>query len=140
MSRRWHRAAAVPVVTALLIAGCGSRPASQARPAAVPPPQLATAVTTAAGTSWAIVVMGGSSSQHDDFWQLFARPAGAAKWRQVTPAGVADNGGLVAGVTGTGTLVAGFRPSQELSFSPLAATADSGAILVGGQPRQSGPR
>ena len=133
MSRRWHRAAAVPAVTALLIAGCGSRPASQpARPAAVSPPQLATAITTAAGTSWAIVVMGGSSSQNDDFWQLFARPAGAAKWRQVTPSGVADNGGLVAGVTGAGALVAGFRPSQDLSFSPLAATADSGASWSAG--------
>ena len=139
MSSRWHRAAAVPAVTALLIAGCGSRPASQpARPAAVSPPQLATAITTAAGTSWAIVVMGGSSSQHDDFWQLFARPAGAAKWRQVTPAGVADNGGLVAGVTGAGALVAGFRPSQDLSFSPLAATADSGVSWSAGNPVNPG--
>jgi hypothetical protein len=133
MSSRRRRAAAVSAVTALLIAGCGSRPASQpARPAAASPPQLATAITTAAGTSWAIVVMGGSSSQHDDFWQLFARPAGAVKWRQATPTGVADNGGLVAGVTGAGTLVAGFRPSQDLSFSPLAATADSGASWSAG--------
>ena len=139
MSSRWHRAAAVPVLTALLIAGCGSRPASQpARPAAVPPPQLATAITTAAGTSWAIVVMGGSSSRHDNFWQLFARPAGAPKWRQVTPTGVADNGGLVGGVTGAGALVAGFRPSQDLSFSPLAATADSGASWSAGSPVSPG--
>lgn len=129
MSGRWLRAAAVPAAAALLIAGCGSKPASAPqRPAAVPPPpQLNAATTTAAGTSWAIVVMGGSTAQNEDFWQLFARPAGAVKWRQVTPTGVADNGGLVAGVTGPGSLVAGFRPSQDLSFSPLAATADSGA-------------
>ena len=139
MSRRWHRAAAAPAVAALLIAGCGSRPASQpARPAAASPPQLAAAITTATGTSWAIVVMGGSNSQHDDFWQLFARPAGAAKWREVTPTGVADNGGLVAGVTGPGSLVAGFRPSQDLSFSPLAATTDSGASWSAGNPVNPG--
>ena len=82
--------------------------------------------------------MGGSSSRHDDFWQLFARPAGAAKWRQATPTGVADNGGLVAGITGAGALVAGFRPSQDLSFSPLAATADSGASWSAGSPVNPG--
>jgi hypothetical protein len=140
VSRRWFRAAAVPAAAALLIAGCGSKPASapELAASAAAPPQLAAAITTAAGTSWAIVVMGGSSSQHADFWQLFARPAGAATWRQVTPAGVADNGGLVAGVTGPGSLVAGFRPSQDLSFSPLAATADSGATWSVGGPVNPG--
>ncbi len=139
MSRRWHRTAAAPVLTALLIAGCGSRPASQpARPAAASPPQLAAAITTATGTSWAIVVMGGASAEHNDFWQLFARPASAAKWREVTPTGVADNGGLVAGVTGAGSLVAGFRPSQDLSFSPLAVTTDSGTTWSAGGPLNPG--
>jgi hypothetical protein len=139
MSRRWHRAAAVPAIAAVLIAGCGSRPVSEpGRPAAVAPPQLATVITNAAGTSWAIVVMGGSSAEHDDFWQLFTRPAGAASWRQVTPAGVADNGGLVAAVTGARSLVAGFRPSQDLLFSPLAMTTDRGATWSPGSPVNPG--
>ncbi len=139
MSSRWYRAAAVPAIAAVLIAGCGSRPASEpGRPAAVSPPQLATVITNAAGTSWAIVVMGGSSAEHDDFWQLFTRPAGATTWRQVTPAGVADNGGLVAAVTGARSLVAGFRPSQDLLFSPLAMTADSGATWSPGAPVNPG--
>ena len=139
MSSRWYRAAAVPAIAARADRGLRQQAGQPAGPpAAVPPPQLATAITTAAGTSWAIVVMGGSSAQHDDFWQLFARPAGATKWRQVTPAGVADNGGLVAGVTGAGSLVAGFRPSQDLSFSPLAATADSGASWSAGGPVNPG--
>jgi hypothetical protein len=133
VSSRWWRACAVPAVTGLLIAGCGSVAAGRPpRAAPAAPPQLAASVTTATGTSWAIVVMGGASSQHDDFWQLFTRPAGSAKWRQVTPAGVADNGGLVAGVTGPASLVTGFRPSQDLSFSPLAATADGGATWSAG--------
>jgi hypothetical protein len=38
---------------------------------------------------------------------------------------VADNGGLVA-VGGNGSLVVGFRPSQELAYSPLATSTDAG--------------
>ena len=51
---------------------------------------------------------------------------GNLAWRLATPAGVANNGGLEAAGTG-GSLVAGFRPSQDLTFSPLAATSDDGA-------------
>ncbi len=43
----------------------------------------------------------------------------------VTPEGVADNGGLVA-AGGNGALVVGFRPSQELAYSPLATSTDAG--------------
>ena len=123
------RAATVPAVAALLIAGCGSVAAGKppSVPAAAPLPQLATAVTAAAGASWAIVVMGGASAQENDFWELFSRPAGTPKWRLATPVGVADNGGIVAAVTGLNSLVTGFRPSQDLLFSPLASTADGGA-------------
>jgi hypothetical protein len=38
---------------------------------------------------------------------------------------VADNGGLVA-AGGNGSLVVGFRPSQELAYSPLATSTDAG--------------
>jgi len=108
-----------------LMAGCGSQRADVTSPAppAVTAP-LSTSLVTAQGT-WAIAVMGGSAASHNDFWQLFVRPAGASRWSLVTPQGVADNGGLVA--TGaTTSLTVGFRPSQSLAFSPLATSTDAG--------------
>jgi hypothetical protein len=111
------------------LAGCGSAPAAgpsvPAVPAAAPP--LQTSFADGTGTSWAVVEMGGSAAQEENFWEMFARPAGAAAWRLVTPAGVADNGGLVAASAGGASLLTGFLPSQDLTFSPLAATSDSGA-------------
>ena len=103
----------------------GGRPAPAAVSAAAPP--LATSLAVPGGPSWAVVEMGGSSARHDNFWQLLARPAGAAHWALVTPPGVADNGGLVAASPGGLALVAGFNPSQDLTFSPLASTRDGGA-------------
>jgi hypothetical protein len=70
--------------------------------------------------------MGGPAAEENNFWELFVRPAGTAPWRLATPAGVADNGGLEVAGTG-GSLVTGFRPSQDLTFSPLAASRDEGA-------------
>jgi hypothetical protein len=72
--------------------------------------------------------MGGPAAQHNNFWQLFARPAGGTVWKLVTPNGAASNGGLVTAVTGPDSLMAGIRPSQKLTFSPLAQTADAGAV------------
>ena len=71
--------------------------------------------------------MGGSAASENNFWQLFVRLAGASRWSLVTPEGVADNGGLVAasGPGGTSLLV-GFRPSQGLTYSPLASSTDTG--------------
>ena len=69
--------------------------------------------------------MGGSVAQHNNFWQLFVRPAGTTRWKLVTPPGVADNGGLVL-ADGGQSLVTGFRPSQYLTYSPLIATRDGG--------------
>ena len=54
-----------------------------------------------------------------------ARP-GAAGWKLVTPPGVADNGGLVAADAGGGSLITGIRPSQYLTYTPLAITRDGG--------------
>jgi hypothetical protein len=93
------------------------------RPSAVTA-SLSTSLTTAQGT-WAIAVMGGSAASHNNFWQLFVRRANTGRWSLVTPEGVADNGGLVAG-GGNGSLVVGFRPSQELAYSPLATSTDTG--------------
>jgi hypothetical protein len=107
-----------------LIAGCGSHPArvTGAGPSPVTAP-LSTSLVTAQGT-WAVAVMGGPDAD-DKFWQLFFRPAASGRWALVTPQGVADNGGLVA-AGGGAYLVVGFRPSQNLAFSPLAVSTDTG--------------
>ncbi|HTC70353.1 MAG TPA: hypothetical protein VK662_12355, partial [Acidothermaceae bacterium] len=47
------------------------------------------------------------------------------------PPDVADNGGLVTAPTATGVVV-GFRPSNLLSFSPLASTTDGGTTYTPG--------
>jgi len=110
-----------------LVAGCGSQAAPAALPStAVQTAPLATSLVTAQG-AWAVAVMGGSAAAENKFWQLFVRPTGASRWSLVTPPAVADNGGLVAagGAGGTSMLV-GFRPSQALTFSPLAMSSDRG--------------
>jgi hypothetical protein len=129
MTRRLTRAAVAISGAVLagtgLIAGCGSQPARVVSPS--PPPvtaPLSTSLVTAQGT-WAIAVMGGSAATYNNFWQLFVRPAGVGRWSLVTPQGVADNGGLVA-AGGSGSLTVGFRPSQDLSFSPLAVSTNAG--------------
>jgi hypothetical protein len=90
------------------------------------PPGLATTVTTT-GPAWAVVVMGGSAAQYNNFWQIFTRPTGSTSWRLATPPGVASNGGFVIADNGAKSLTAGFRPSQDLAFTPLAATTDDGS-------------
>ena len=122
MSRRVTVAAAL-LACAGLIAGCGSRPArvtGAGPPLAAP---LSTSLVTAQGT-WAVAVMGGPDADNK-FWQLFFRPVTGGRWSLVTPQGVADNGGLVA-ASGGAYLVVGFRPSQNLAFSPLATSTDTG--------------
>jgi hypothetical protein len=124
-SRQAARTAAA--LACVLAAGCGSSLASSTtRPAAPPAPPLATSFGGAGGSGWTIVDMGGPAAQENNFWQLFVRPSATAAWRQATPAGVADNGGLVVASAGGGSLLTGFRPSQDLSFSPLAASSNNG--------------
>jgi len=121
--------AASAAAAALVLAGCGSKPAASpdaTRPTAgITGPALATSLSGSAA-SWAVVEMGGSAAQYNNFWELFARPAAATGWKLATPVGVASNGGLVAAVTGPAGLVTGFRPSQDLKFSPLTGTSDGG--------------
>ena len=129
MGRRTPLIAAAAVL-AMAAAACGSVTSRGApRAAPLPPPGLATSLDTTGG-SWAVAVLGGSAARHNNFWQLFVRPAKSAAWRLVTPPGVASNGGLVlAGLPGSAgrSVIAGFRPSQDLAFSPLASTRDDGA-------------
>jgi hypothetical protein len=112
------------VAATILAAGCGST-ASPAPASLAKAPSLATSLATAAGT-WAVAVMGGSAASHNNFWQLFVRPAGSSNWQLATPPGVASNGGLVLAGMSAGSVLAGFRPSQDLSYSPLATTNDNG--------------
>lgn len=123
---RHHRTLLLTAGLAVLLSAsaCGSvtprAVATRTVPAATEP--LATSVVTAQGT-WAVVDVGGPASQEDNFWQLFAQRGG--RWSLVTPPGVADNGGLVA-AGGPGSLLIGFQPSQDLTFSPLASSTDDG--------------
>jgi hypothetical protein len=120
-----RRLAAITVIIPglLLAAGCSSPPAPlpPPAPAAPPAPSLNTSLDTPAGT-WAAMVMGGSAAQENAFWELFIRPAAGTRWTLVTPPGTADNGGLVLAGSAGQDLVTGFRPSQDLTFSPLIQT------------------
>jgi hypothetical protein len=136
MGRRTALTAAATVL-AMTAAACGAV-TSQGSPgtAPLPPPGLATSLATA-GSTWAVAVLGGPAARHDNFWQLFVRPARSAAWRLVTPPGVASNGGLVLAGLGGRSVIAGFRPSQDLAFSPLASSGNDGtswrpAVLDGG--------
>jgi len=114
---------------AVLAAACGSTSASDGShgtTAPAPSLPLATAIAGPGQPGWAIVPMGGSSKDFENFWELFARPAGSPTWKLATPPGVASNGGLVMAASGPG-LVTGFRGSQDLTFSPLAAIASPAA-------------
>ena len=116
----------------MLAAGCGSAARQPGGPSGpVQPPSLSTSLVTTTGT-WAVAVMGGSAADHNNFWQLFVRPAATGRWRLATPPGVASNGGLVVASPGGRSVVAGFRPSQDLSFSPLATTHDNGTAWTPG--------
>ena len=127
MLPRRRACCATLLLTAGLVAGCASAPS---RPAAVQASAvtapLATSLTAAGGNSWAVVPMGGAAAQENLFWELFTRPAASSRWELVTPPGVADNGGLVAAGPAGGRLDVAFRPSQGLTFSPLASTANGG--------------
>jgi hypothetical protein len=122
-------AAALALAAAALITGCASPARPAPGPAAPAPPGgapfLATSLATAAGT-WAVAVMGGPVASHNNFWQLFVRPAGSTQWKLVTPPGTADNGGLVLADSGGRSLITGFRPSQYLTYTPLTETRDGG--------------
>jgi hypothetical protein len=118
------------IALSLTITSCGTQVVKVASPTVttVPVP-LGTSLSTAQGT-WAIAVMGGSAADQDNFWELFVRSS-AGKWQLVTPPGVADNGGLVAAGS-AGSLLVGFRPSQDLAFSPLATSTSAGAHWTAG--------
>ena len=115
------------------VAACGS-PASSASATGTggaTPATVSMATSTATGTdSWAVVPM----SADPVFWQVFARAGNSGAWKLVTPPGVAINGGLVASAGGASALTVAVRPSQDLTFSPLAVTANGGGSWSTGDP------
>jgi len=130
-------AAVVAIASAGALAACGSSVSSAdsadgATSASTSATSLATSLSTAKD-SWAVVPV----SANPAFWEVLVRSAKSTTWRLVTPPGVADNGGLVAAGTG-GSLTVAVRPSQDLLFSPLAATADAGATWSTGGPLSGG--
>ena len=128
-------AAVAAIASGAALAGCGSSASSPSAsagsapstaPATASPPAAASPLATSLSTardSWAIVPM----SADPVFWEVFVRPAKSATWQLVTPPGVADNGGLVAAADGGSGLTVAVRPSQDLQFTPVSATADAGA-------------
>jgi hypothetical protein len=90
---------------------------------------MATSIATSAD-DWAVVPV----SADPAFWQVFARAGNSGSWKLVTPPGVASTGGLVASAGGAASLTIAVRPSQDLTFSPLAATANGGASWGTGGP------
>lgn len=127
MSRRiWVVTAAVLVVVVgivVVLAATSSHPADTSTGAPALP---AAASTTGSAGSEVVVSMGHLDDPANTFAELFTRAADSQAWVLSTPPGVADNGGLVAGASPTGTVTAGFLPSADLTFSVLAQRAPGG--------------
>jgi hypothetical protein len=128
-------AAALAAAGLLAVGACGTQapsPPESAAGSSATGPGASSMATSIAGSldSWAIVPMAASPA----FWQVFARAANSAAWKLVTPPGVAINGGIVASADGASALTVAVRPSDDLTFSPLAATANGGASWSSGGP------
>ncbi len=127
-------AAAAGLAAAGAVAACGSPAASPATAAQAgeAAPGTAAMATSIAGRqdTWAIVPLSAGTA----FWQVLVRAANSATWKLVTPPGVASSGGIVASAGGARALTVAVRPSDHLTFSPLAATANGGAAWASGGP------
>lgn len=101
-------------------------------------PSIPLTSSSAGGTAtWATLALGHLGDPDNTFWQLLHLAHGSAHFALATPRGVASNGGLVASVAASGSVLVGFEPSQDLRFSPLAESSDQGAnwspgVLPGG--------
>jgi hypothetical protein len=131
--RRAVTGAAALAATVLAAAGCSSPAARRPAPPASRPVSLPLITSVAASqTTWAVVPMGAASGPNL-FWELFALPARAARWRLATPPDVATNGAIALSVQGQ-SLVAGIHPSLLLRFSPITSTSDNGQNWATGAP------
>jgi hypothetical protein len=131
---RWPQGKYWVVAVMLTVsAGCSSHSSASSLPSVVGGSTgvpLATSIATSSG-SWATLPMGHLDDPNNTFWEVFTLPSGVQQWAEHTPPDVADNGGLVVTPTSAGAVV-GFRPSQLLSFSPLASTTDGGTTYTPG--------
>jgi hypothetical protein len=82
--------------------------------------------TETAAASWAVLPLGQLSDPSNRYWQVLRAEPGSSRWSVVTPPGVADNGGLVAGASAASAVV-GTLPSGLLRFSPVSVSADGGS-------------
>jgi hypothetical protein len=115
------------VVLALAaLAGCATGAVTASSGANVRPPTIPLATGgSAQGLGWATVATGGRSVG-GTLWQLLVQDRADGHWRLATPPGVADNAGLAVAWAAAGHMTAGFIPSQDLTFTPLARTRDGG--------------
>ena len=119
----------VAAAVAVVAAACSSSPppGSPAGTGTAPLSVPLASSSSGPATSWATLAMGHLGEPDNTFWQMLFRPVGSPSWSLATPPGVASNGGLVVSIDPSGTVTAGFEPSQNLRFSPLAQTPDRGA-------------
>ena len=122
-SQRSFRSGVVMAACALMLLLSVSTPAP-ASGATPDPAPLQSGSATPAG-SWLVLPMGQLSNESNTFWQLLHASAGSPHWSVVTPPGAADNGGIVAGTSGTSVL-AGVLPNGLLRFSPVSLSSDEG--------------
>lgn len=120
------RRVALPVTALSIVTGLLLGPTANPSEAATVRSPLASNVSTPDG-SWVDLPMGDLSVATNTFWQVLHAVPGVSHWTVVTPAGVADNGGLVTGASAASAVV-GFLPSQLLHFSPLAQSSSGGKV------------
>jgi hypothetical protein len=132
-------AAAAFVASASVLAACsGAGTGDGVTPADSPVSiQVPLDATSAVGSAVEVVIpMGRLNDRLETFWQLFFRSTATSRWTLSTPTGVADNGGLVVSTStntdGATVSLAGFEPSQDLDFSPLASSTDQGRTWTPG--------
>ena len=132
MSGKRRAAALALAATTMLAAGCGSASSHAVAPAAHLSQSLNTSLAIGA-TTWAVVPMGAPSGANL-FWQLFALPGSGSRWVLETPPDIATNGAIAVAASGGLSVVAGVRPSLDLTFSPITSTANGGRSWGAGPP------
>jgi hypothetical protein len=116
----------------LIVSACSS-PSTAGSPSSDDPPAIPlTASASTAAATWAALPMGDLGDPVNTFWQLVTLTAGSSRWKLTTPPGVATNGGLAVSLPPSGSVLAGFGPSQDLLFSPVAESTDAGATWLPG--------
>jgi hypothetical protein len=97
----------------------------------LPSSSFATSVTMN-GSIYAAIPMGDLGQSLNTFWQLFELSGGSTGWKLLTPPGIADNGGLVIEGGSPSALTVAIRPSNLLTFTPIALKANHTSWSDGG--------